>query len=131
MIDTPFQLSVKRNHHSMSDLASLLRRTKWLGLPVILDKSISLLKNVLPGLTTLHACDSTPISDFRSRCLHSFLPLHLNRSSLRRASFSAGNLNCMVVVSISIPRKTRILLDPSVFSGSTGVPVSLHPFSII
>ena len=31
MIDTPFHRSTKRNHHSMSDLVSLLRQMKWSG----------------------------------------------------------------------------------------------------
>ena len=131
IIDTPFHRSAKRNHHSMSDLASLLRRTKWLGFLTILERSISLLRKVLPGLTTLQACESTPIRDFRSLFLHSFLPRHFHSNSLRRANLSAGSLNCMAVVFISIPRNTRTVLGPSVLSGSTGVPVLSHVSSIV
>ena len=130
MNDTPFHCSAKRSHHSISDLASLLSRTKWSRCLTTFPRSNSLRMKDRPGLTTLHAWDSTPMRDSRSLFLQHFLARHCFKVSLSLASFSRGNLSCMATVSTSIPRNTSVVHGLSFFLGQIGVPVASHIFSI-
>ena len=75
--------------------------------------------NVLPGFTTLHACCSFPTSDSSSFKVQKFLPSQLATMTSAQSAFLPGGID-MATVSISIPKKVRVVAGPSSFSGATG-----------
>ncbi len=119
---TPFQPVLNCHHHSISDRASLLSLTKCSGFFVVVESSISLLMKVLPALMTLHACDSVPIRDKRSRFLQAFLPLQTAKSEVSRISLSSGRRSSIATVSMSMPKNVMHVTGPSSFAGSGGRP---------
>ena len=70
--ETPFQHSIKRNHHSKSDRASEFKRIKWSSFFPCVERSINLRKKILLIRTTLLACANSPISESNSLFLQAF-----------------------------------------------------------
>ena len=64
----------KHAQHSMSKQASRSSHIKWLCSFAEVDRSMSLQRNALPALTTLHVWGNEPMSDSESHFLHTFLP---------------------------------------------------------
>ncbi len=108
--------------HSISNHASLLSLTKCSSFFAVIESSISLLMKVLPALMTLHACNSIPIRDKRSRCLQAFLPLQPAKSEVSRVSLSFGRRSSIATVSMSMPKNVMHVAGPSSFAGSGGRP---------
>ena len=86
----PFQLGRNSTHHAMSAQAAVVRLMWCAKAGTIMDKSISRRRKMRPGRTTLHAKESTPISDSSSRLVHFCGVRHAGRQARSRASFSGG-----------------------------------------
>ena len=110
----PFHLSKKCCHHIRSDLTSADSApslTKW-SLPLTDDVTcISLLTNLLPGLTTFVACCRMPTNDSSSLLLDAFLPNHSETVWRTLANFCASSPSSIAWVSISMPRNVRQVVD--------------------
>ena len=89
IICIPFHDSQYCHHHSMSDLASSFRRTKWSRCLGTVERSISLRKNDLHALTTLQACERSPIKERSSLFLQLWRLLQELSASFRCISLSA------------------------------------------
>ena len=61
--EIPFRLLRNKPHHLMSALASWFSLIQSFKLGREQGRSINLLRNILPGLTTLQACDNSPKRD--------------------------------------------------------------------
>ena len=109
IICIPFHDSQYCHHHSMSDLASSFRRTKWSRCLGTVERSISLRKNDLPALTTLQACERSPIKERSSLFLQLWRVRHEPTASFRRISLSDGRRCSRAMESSSIPRKDRVV----------------------
>lgn len=75
---TPFHSTMNERHQAISDLNARLSRMLWCGLLANVSRdpasrSISRRKKERPGLTTLQAWLSTPMSDSNSLLEHTFL----------------------------------------------------------
>ena len=128
--DTPFQEETNWAHHSRSDWVSSLRWMKWSRHLAVVERSISLRRNILLARTTLLAWDKTPISESRSRLRQALKPLHLARDSLILSSLSSGRLKVLLTESSLMPRKTMDVAGPTDFDGSMGSPTFAQVSSI-
>ncbi len=103
----------------MSDwnsLFSLIGRSKSLKQ---VERSIILLRNVLPGGTTVDACCSYPITDSSCRFVQCFTACQYLIVSWSSANLSAGRRNSARRVSITMPTKVMLVDGPSTLSGAT------------
>ena len=67
-----------------------------------------------------------PINDSKSRLPHVRFSLHSSRQAWRRRSLSLGSRSSEAIVSISIPRKVRQVVDPSRLCSAIGTPNAAH-----
>ena len=124
--ETPFQLSIKICHHTMSDRVDSLIRMQLVPFWNADTNLIIRRTNVRPGRTTIAACCRWPRSDWSSLFLQPFLPTHSRTKARMRCSFACGSLTTMLTVSSSKPRKTSSVAGPSHFAGATGIPSLPH-----
>ena len=113
-IDVPFHLSMNNFHHARSDLNALLRRIGLFGHRADLSSSIILLRNDLPGLTTVLAWCSWPIKNSSSLFSQCLRESHWSISCFSRSNFSVGRRISILRVSIRMPRNVRIGAGPSI-----------------
>ena len=123
--ETLFHPAKNLCHHSRSERKAQFKRQWWSSPFSVEAKVIIRLRNTLPGFTTVLACWSWPIRDSSSRFEHLFLPLHTAIVSCSRLSFSAGRRNSCFTVSISMPKKVRMVAGPSHLARANGTPNSL------
>ena len=128
--DTPFQEETNWAHHSRSDQASSLRRMKWSRCLGVVERSISLWRNILLARTTLLMWDKTPISESRSHLWQALKPLHLASDFLILSSLSSGRLRVPLTESSLMSRKTMDVAGPTDFDGSMGRPALAQVSSI-
>ena len=84
------------------------------------------LTNIQLDGITFEVNKSLPISERSSLFVH-FLTLdHFLRNETKAVNLSYGNLNDMVLESISSPRNVRAVNRPMVFLGAKGTPRSLN-----
>ena len=99
-----------------------------------MDKSIKRPMKVLPDGITLAANESLPIRDKCSRFVHFLRPVQKSNNGINSSSFSEGRLTAIVIVSINMPRKTKLVVGPIIFSGARGTtmqkPALLFPFVV-
>ena len=93
--------------------------------------SISLRRNILPGLTTLQMCPSFPIKDFSWRLVHVLRLYHFFRLAMASVNFASGTSMVMCNEFIIIPRYIRNVQGPSIFSKAKGIPRSLKAFIMV
>ena len=106
----PFQVSKNRCHHIKSDLKVAFRCTKDLFLPHPFKSSKILLKNVLPGQTTLHVCCSLPAKDCKSLTVQYFLISHSPIISFKVLNLFSGRRRIKFSVFLSMPRKVSCVV---------------------
>ena len=93
----------------------------------MVDRSISLRKNILPGLTTLEAKAKRPIRDSSSRLVHFGRLNHCLMIALICCSLSAGSRMVIATESgISIPKYVIVVVGPTSLSSAMGTPKSLQ-----
>ena len=131
-MDTPFHDWINYNHHLMSDWASLLIliilwcvRFAWISMV------ISLPINDLPGFTTWQAWLRWPRSDSRDSLVHTFLNCHSCSNSNCLLNFSCGSRSSILMVSMSISKKIRHVVRPTVLWGARGIPSFWHTWKIV
>ena len=86
----------------------------------MVDKSIKHLIKVLPDGITLAANESLPIRDKSSHFVHFLRPFQNSNICSNSSRFSDGRLTFIVIVSISIPRKTKQVVGPIILSSARG-----------
>ena len=84
------------------------------------------LTNIRPDGITFEANESLPISERSSLFVHFLTSDHFFRTETKAVNLSSGNLNDMVLESISIPRNVRAVNGPKVFLGAKGTPRLLN-----
>ena len=77
---------------------------------------------VLPGRTTVAACERCPVRTCNSRFVAARLLSQGVIRPLSRISLGVGNRNSMWVESTSMPKKVMLVVGPSTLSGATGNP---------
>ena len=120
--DVQFQSWWEHFHHCRSALAEAFTWMKWCGALTVISSVKNCYKNVLPGLTTVAACDRWPMRDSKSLLVQDLLGSHLSSNACRQLSLSEANLNSDACVSIKIPRNVTHVAGPSVIWVATGMP---------
>ena len=88
----PFQLAANIRHQVSFDRnAALSRIWRW-GCLAILSSTITCLRKVLPGATTVHTCWRTPMSDSNSHLMHDFLCFNSSGTVIALACHLAGKV---------------------------------------
>lgn len=94
---TPFHAEIKQFHQAISALASTFKETWWSSDATVMEASMRLRINALPGLTTLEACCNFPMRERRSLLVPDLLGasglpgrIQDSRVRTRSASFSPG-----------------------------------------
>ena len=68
------------------------------------------------------ASDNWPMMDCSCLLVVETLSNHLPKDICRRSNFSRGSLISIFTESSSMPRKMRVVVGPTAFSGATGKP---------
>ena len=125
-IEMPFQFSTNKCHHKMSARAALLSLMWCIGWEPTSWRAYSLLRNGLPGRTTLVANWSRPVMDWSAFFEITLFDTTCESSFLRFVSLSSGKRICKAMVSTSIPRKVRHVTGPTNLEGLRGTPKTLQ-----
>ena len=118
----PFQTSMYVCHQTRSALHLWSNLVRWFAAFKRDMASIRLLIKGLPAGTTCAASHSRPMTTCRSCLDVDFLLHHSAKVHFKRVSLVCGRRSSMDTVSISIPRKVRVVAGPSTLAGSTGSP---------
>lgn len=131
IIDVAVHWGRKSSHHCISARASLFRVMWWCMRLTVVLKSINLLENIRPGLTTLDMWLSLPIRDFSSRFVHVLRFFHLFKLVVASASFSLGTSMVIVTELIMMPRYFNKVQGPSILSSARGMSRSLKALIMV
>ena len=88
----------------------------------VVDKSVRHRTKVRPDGITLAAKDNLPIKDNSSLFVHFLRLSQKARLDSTSDSLSVGSCTHIFEVSINIPRNTRAIVGPMIFSRANGIP---------